>query len=202
MPPHLLTFRKGMVLVLMRNIDQYMGLCNGTRLQLISKVGENLKCTVLSGPMAKTGGYTLIPRVRFEYGRKSDETNIDRFVRIQYPVIPAFAMTINKAQGQTLQRVGLHLGTQVFSHGQVYTGFSRVTSREGIKIYNDRPKRPNFIINRVYEELLDAETARTPSPVGAGKPASRSRPMARGSRPRLDAACFMDQRHHLRGALR
>ncbi|KAH7669885.1 MACRO domain-containing protein 1, partial [Aphelenchoides avenae] len=115
--------------------------------------------------MAKTGGYTLIPRVRFEYGRKSDETNIDRFVRIQYPVIPAFAMTINKAQGQTLQRVGLHLGTQVFSHGQVYTGFSRVTSREGIKIFNDRPKRPSFIINRVYEELLDAESARTPPPI-------------------------------------
>ncbi|KAH7707938.1 MACRO domain-containing protein 1 [Aphelenchoides avenae] len=165
MPPHLLTFRPGMVLVLMRNIDQYMGLCNGTRLQLIGKVGENLKCTVLSGPMAKSGGYTLIPRVRFEYGRKSDETNIDRFVRIQYPVIPAFAMTINKAQGQTLQRVGLHLGTQVFSHGQVYTGFSRVTSREGLKIFNDRPKRPNFIINRVYEELLDAESAQTPPPM-------------------------------------
>ncbi|KAH7697639.1 MACRO domain-containing protein 1, partial [Aphelenchoides avenae] len=165
MPPHLLTFRPGMVLVLMRNIDQYMGLCNGTRLHLIGKFGENLKCTVLSGPMAKAGGYTLIPRVRFEYGRKSDETNIDRFVRIQYPVIPAFAMTINKAQGQTLQRVGLHLGTQVFSHGQVYTGFSRVTSREGIKIFNDRPKRPNFIINRVYEELLDAESARTPPPI-------------------------------------
>lgn len=164
MPPHLLTFRPGMVLVLMRNIDQYMGLCNGTRLQLIGKFGENLKCTVLSGPMAKTGGFTMIPRVRFEYGRKSDERNIERFVRIQYPVIPAFAMSINKAQGQTLQRVGLHLGTQVFSHGQIYTAFSRVTSREGIRIFNDRPKRPNFIVNRVYHELLDQESARTPSP--------------------------------------
>jgi len=164
MPPHLLSFRPGMVLVLMRNIDQYMGLCNGTRLQLVGKMGENLKCTVLSGPMAKSGGFTLIPRVRFEYGRKSDDTNIDRFVRVQFPVIPAFAMTINKAQGQTLQRVGLHLGTQVFSHGQIYTGFSRVTSREGIRIFNDRPKRPNFIINRVYEQLLDKQSARTPSP--------------------------------------
>ena len=164
MPPHLLTFRPGMVLVLMRNIDQYMGLCNGTRLQLVGKMGENLKCTVLSGPMAKSGGFTLIPRVRFEYGRKSDDTNIDRFVRVQFPVIPAFAMTINKAQGQTLQRVGLHLGTQVFSHGQIYTGFSRVTSREGIRIFNDRPKRPNFIINRVYEQLLDNQSAGTPSP--------------------------------------
>jgi hypothetical protein len=174
MPPHQLTLRAGMVLVLMRNIDQYMGLCNGTRLQLIGKCGENLKCTVLSGPMANIGGFTLIPRVRFEYGRKSDEKDINRFVRIQYPVIPAFAMTINKAQGQTLERVGLHLGTQVFSHGQVYTAFSRVTSRDGIRIYNDRPKRANFIVNRVYEELLDKRSARTPSPtVPADKRISR-----------------------------
>jgi hypothetical protein len=165
MPPHILTFRPGMILVLMRNIDQQMGLCNGTRLQLMEKTGENLKCRVLSGPMAAAGGFVLIPKIRFEYGRKSDEKNIDRFVRIQYPVIPAFAMSINKAQGQTLQRVGLHLGSQVFSHGQIYTAFSRVTSREGIRIFNDRPTRRTRIVNYVYEELLDKQSARSPSPV-------------------------------------
>ncbi|KAH7711876.1 helitron helicase-like protein [Aphelenchoides avenae] len=36
MPPHLLTFRKGMVLVLMRNIDQYMGLCNAAPWQRLA----------------------------------------------------------------------------------------------------------------------------------------------------------------------
>ena len=34
-------------------------------------------------------------------------------------------MTINKAQGLTLRRVGAHLGEDAFSHGQLYVAFSR-----------------------------------------------------------------------------
>jgi len=35
-------------------------------------------------------------------------------------------MTINKAQGQTLQRVGVFLKQGCFSHGQLYVAASRV----------------------------------------------------------------------------
>ena len=35
-------------------------------------------------------------------------------------------MTINKAQGQTLQRVGIYLPTPCFAHGQLYVAASRV----------------------------------------------------------------------------
>lgn len=47
--------------------------------------------------------------------------------RRQFPVRlkPAFAMTINKAQGQTLGRMGLFLPTPVFSHGQLYVSTLR-----------------------------------------------------------------------------
>ena len=46
----------------------------------------------------------------------------------------AFALTINKAQGQTLQYMGLYLPRPVFSHGQLYVALSRVGSKERITI--------------------------------------------------------------------
>ena len=40
--------------------------------------------------------------------------------RRQFPVKLAFAMTINKSQGQSLQHTGLWLPEPVFAHGQLY----------------------------------------------------------------------------------
>ncbi|POM69486.1 Helitron helicase-like protein [Phytophthora palmivora] len=79
--------------------------------------------------------------------------------RKQFPVVPAFAMTINKAQGQSIHHVGIYLEFPVFAHGQLYVALSRVTSRKAIKIAVDpeaidedeniHPK------NIVYREIFD-----------------------------------------------
>ena len=69
--------------------------------------------------------------------------------RKQFPVKPAFAITANKSQGQTLQKVGIYLPTPMFSHGQLYVAMSRATAADNLKILSD-----GTTANVVYEEVL------------------------------------------------
>jgi ATP-dependent DNA helicase PIF1 len=54
------------------------------------------------------------------------------FKSLQFPVRLAFTMTINKAQGQSLQVCGLNSENPWFLHGQLYVACSRV----GIIVYS------------------------------------------------------------------
>ena len=63
-----------------------------------------------------------------------DEMFPFQFKRKQFPIRLSFAMTVNKAQGQTIPNVGVYLPEPVFSHGQLYVALSRATARSNIKI--------------------------------------------------------------------
>ena len=45
--------------------------------------------------------------------------------RVQFPLRLAYSVTINKAQGQTFDKVGIYLPKPVFSHGQIYVAWSK-----------------------------------------------------------------------------
>src|ERR1051325_1793665 len=84
---------------------------------------------------------TFIPRITLS---PSDSSLPFTFKRRQFPVQPAFAMTINKSQGQTLNWVGLYLSAPVFAHRQLYVAYSRVTSRRNLKILNIKQLENNI----------------------------------------------------------
>ena len=70
------------------------------------------------------GKVVLTPRIRLS--PNADILPIP-LKRLQFPVTLAFAMTINKSQGQSVEHVGINLSTSVFSHRQLYVVFSRCT---------------------------------------------------------------------------
>ncbi|KAL6740115.1 hypothetical protein Aduo_013502 [Ancylostoma duodenale] len=144
MPPHELRLKKGAIVMLLRNLDVASGLCNGTRLNVESLGRYILSCRFICGEHKDE--IAVIPRIDNYW----DKQVPFRLRRRQFPVRVAFAMTINKSQGQSFNKVGVCLPQDVFGHGQLYVAFSRVRTPEGLKVQT--PARS--VKNIVYEEVL------------------------------------------------
>ncbi|KAM3237639.1 ATP-dependent DNA helicase PIF1-like [Capsicum chacoense] len=150
-PNHSITFKVGVPVMLLRNIDQSAGLCNGTRLIITRLENRVIEVKVLSGK--ESGNKVFIPRMSLT---PSDSRIPFKFQRRQFSMIVSFAMTINKSKGQSLCNVELFLKKSVFTHGQLYVALSRVTSRKRLKIlcYNEDEKITNETTNVVYKEVF------------------------------------------------
>ena len=128
-PPHILNLKIGAIVMLLKNWSIADGLCNGTRLRVVECNLNTVKCSVLNGP--NQGQEFIFCRTEF---RSPEYFPGTRMRRIQFPFRLAFAMTINKSQGQTFNRVGLLLRNPVFSHGQLYVAASRVRNFDSLRI--------------------------------------------------------------------
>jgi len=80
--------------------------------------------------------------------------------RAQVPLILAWALSIHKAQGQTLERVKVDLG-KVFEKGQAYVALSRATSMDGLQVMRFDPSKvlAHDKVRTFYASLSSAETA-------------------------------------------
>ncbi|CDO75871.1 hypothetical protein BN946_scf184672.g4 [Trametes cinnabarina] len=75
--------------------------------------------------------------------------------REQVPLILAWALSIHKSQGQTLERVRVDLN-KIFEKGQAYVALSRATSMEGLQVLHFDPAKV-----RVHPRVLQWMTETT-----------------------------------------
>ncbi|XP_058742520.1 uncharacterized protein LOC131615017 [Vicia villosa] len=151
LPSHIITLKVGTPIMLMRNIDQSEGLCNGTRLIVTKMENHVLEAKIMGGK--GHGKITYIPRMDMSPSQSPWPFKLNRR---QFPIIVSYAMTINKSQGQSLDWVGLYIPKDLFSHGQLYVAISRVTTKKGIKIlvHDDDKKPKSTTTNVVYKEVF------------------------------------------------
>ena len=118
-----------------------------------------IEAKVTTGPSKNQ--MVLIPRLN--HTPANPEKMPFTLQRRQFPVRPAFAMTINKSQGQTFKNIGVYIiRDSVFSHGQLYVALSRVGTRDGIKIMvkegwkemTDDAEAGVYTQNIVYNEIF------------------------------------------------
>lgn len=150
LPPHILKLKVGCLVMLLRNLDYSRGLCNGSRLRIRMMGRRFVECVVLTGEHA--GANVILPRIPVQ-NKDSNSKSIVQFTRRQFPIRLAYAMTINKSQGQSLKYVGINFAREVFSHGQFYVAVSRCTTKHGIKIIvpNTEHARQHKLKNIVWK---------------------------------------------------
>ncbi|CFX07621.1 AAA ATPase [Candidatus Filomicrobium marinum] len=150
-----LILKVGAKVILLRN-DADRRWVNGT-VARISRLEERQVWVEIEGKEYEIEPVAWEAR-RYAYDQTQDktvETVSGTFT--QFPVRLAWALTIHKSQGLTLDRVYIDLGRGTFAHGQAYVALSRCRTLEGLALA--RPLRPGDILfdrsAMGYRDLFD-----------------------------------------------
>jgi len=130
--PEHLVLKKSARIMMVRN-DKKKRWVNGS-LGVVTKLNEKtvwVKLDDLGGPYeVKKESWE---NNRYVWNAKAEEIDIDEVGSYtQLPIMPAWALTIHKAQGLTLENVRVDLKSGAFASGQTYVALSRARSLEGL----------------------------------------------------------------------
>jgi hypothetical protein len=118
-PDHVINLKKGAPYLISHNTSPI--LCNGTRVVYHRRVGKCLEVQICAG--VHSGEYHYIPRLLLTVVNSSIPFTLRR---VQFPLMPCWAMTVHKSQGQTLDKVGICFQRPTWAHGLLYVAVSRV----------------------------------------------------------------------------
>lgn len=144
-----LDLKKGTAVMCTVNLDMDRGICNGSMGKVIDFVGENKLPKVLF-----SNGITMTLSTHFWQSEQYPTIAIG-----QYPLQLAWALTIHKIQGATLERAQIDIGQSIFEYGQTYVALSRIQSLDGLYLSGFQPGRikANPNVRAFYDSIQKIE---------------------------------------------
>ncbi len=145
-----LTLKQGARVMMIRNDNENERWVNGT-MGVVQELAEDRVVVQIDGE-----NHTVRPETweDIEYVYDDREKTIKPNVRgtfMQFPIRLAWAITIHKAQGKTLDQVVIDFGYGAFAPGQAYVAISRCRSLQGIYLKYPVRQRDIFVDKRIVE---------------------------------------------------
>jgi hypothetical protein len=143
-PDHVVNLKKGAPYLITHNTSPV--LCNGTRVVYLRRVGKCLEVQISAG--ANRGEIHYVPRLLLTVSNPAIPFTLRR---VQFPLMPCWAMTVHKSQGQTLDKVGICFERPTWAHGLLYVAVSRVRRSNDCFWVGDRGA---VVFNFIAEHVL------------------------------------------------
>jgi len=150
--PMQLALRKGARVIFTQN-DSQQRWVNGS-LGTVTALEETLVAVTLDNGEKVEVERSLWPQKRYVWNETERMMEVkEEYKYVQFPLAHAWALTIHKAQGMTLDSVEIDLGRGAFAPGQTYVALSRARSMEGLRLTRPLQERDVQVDPAIAEGL-------------------------------------------------
>ena len=143
--PDGLSLKEGCRVVLRRNLDISQGWVNGTMCEVLTLMPNSILVSKLGSPNARYP----VTRTKQKIEIKGASYSI---TRSQFPLQLAYAVTVHRVQGLTVEKAIVTLNNNFFESGQAYVALSRVRKLDDLVLWNF--SRSAIMLSPYYKQLL------------------------------------------------
>tara|TARA_B110000285_G_scaffold232818_1_gene304900 strand:- start:4842 stop:6416 length:1575 start_codon:yes stop_codon:yes gene_type:complete len=143
-----LRLKKGAAVMCTVNLDMDNSICNGSQ-GIITAIKELANGTFL--PVVKFAN-GIEKTISLHYWQSEEYPTL---AIGQYPLSLAWALTIHKIQGATLNMAEMDIGQSIFEYGQTYVALSRIRSLDGLYLsdFNSKKIGANPKVREFYDTI-------------------------------------------------
>jgi ATP-dependent DNA helicase PIF1 len=150
------------------NYSAHVELCRGAQVMLITNL--DVEKGLVNGSRGVIHDFNTVgdPVVKFIHGdavtiasHEWKSNDCPHVIRAQVPLRVAYAITIHKSQGATLDCALVDIGASTFEYGQAYVALSRVRDLDSLYVHSLVPSkiRAHPAVTKFYMELMETPPA-------------------------------------------